>query len=42
MVEGVQPFHPKPPEEAAKMLCLEGKRPLFKSKTRSYPPDLKE
>lgn len=42
MIEGVQPFHPKPPEEAIKMICLEGKRPPFKSKSRSYPPDLKE
>ncbi|KAI5384714.1 Integrin-linked protein kinase 1 [Lathyrus oleraceus] len=42
MIEGVPPFHPKPPEEALKLMCLEGKRPQFKIKTKSYPPDLKE
>ncbi|KAF5466134.1 hypothetical protein F2P56_016087 [Juglans regia] len=42
MIEGVQPFHPKSPEEAAQMMCLEGKRPPFKIKAKSYPPDLKE
>ncbi|KAF7805298.1 integrin-linked protein kinase 1-like [Senna tora] len=42
MIEGIQPFHPKPPEEALKVMCIEGKRPLFKIKTKSYPPDLKE
>ncbi|XP_057957046.1 integrin-linked protein kinase 1-like [Malania oleifera] len=42
MIEGVQPFHPKPLEEAAKMMCLEGQRPPFKTKSKSYPPDLKE
>ncbi|KAJ4968121.1 hypothetical protein NE237_014822 [Protea cynaroides] len=41
MIEGVQPFHPIPPEEAAKMICLEGKRPPLKAKSRSYPQDLK-
>ncbi|XP_019160271.1 PREDICTED: serine/threonine-protein kinase STY17-like isoform X1 [Ipomoea nil] len=41
MVEGYPPFHPKPPEEVAKLLCLEGKRPTFKTKSK-YPPDLKE
>ncbi|KAJ7947430.1 Ankyrin-kinase [Quillaja saponaria] len=42
MIEGIQPFHPKPPEEALKLMCLEGKRPTLKMKTKSYPPDLKE
>lgn len=42
MIEGIQPFHPKSPEEAVKMMCLEGNRPPFKSKSKSYPPDLKE
>ncbi|KAL2343176.1 hypothetical protein Fmac_004461 [Flemingia macrophylla] len=42
MLEGVQPLHPKPPEEAVKLMCLEGKRPTFKIKTKHYPPDLKE
>ncbi|KAJ1405408.1 Serine-threonine/tyrosine-protein kinase, catalytic domain [Sesbania bispinosa] len=42
MIEGMQPLHPKPAEEAVKLLCLEGKRPLFKIKTKNYPPDLKE
>uniref|UniRef100_A0A7N0U7K2 non-specific serine/threonine protein kinase n=1 Tax=Kalanchoe fedtschenkoi TaxID=63787 RepID=A0A7N0U7K2_KALFE len=42
MIEGVQPFNPKSPEEASRIMCLEGKRPPFKSKSRSYPPDLKE
>lgn len=42
MMEGVQPFHPKPPEDAVKSLCLEGSRPTFKLKSKYYPPDLKE
>ncbi|KAG6727264.1 hypothetical protein I3843_02G108000 [Carya illinoinensis] len=42
MFEGIQAFHPKSPEEAAKIMCLDGKRPPFKIKARSYPPDLKE
>ncbi|XP_021291565.1 dual specificity protein kinase shkC-like [Herrania umbratica] len=42
MIEGVVPFHPKPAEEAVKLMCLEGKRPPFKTKSRSYPPDLRE
>ncbi|KAL9380278.1 hypothetical protein Peur_025935 [Populus x canadensis] len=32
MLEGVQPFHPKTPEEAVKLMCLEKKRPPFKIK----------
>lgn len=42
MIEGVQPFHPMSPEEAAQIMCLEGKRPPFKIKAKSYPPDVKE
>ncbi|KAK4789789.1 hypothetical protein SAY86_017093 [Trapa natans] len=42
MFEGVQPFHPKSPEEAARMICLEGKRPPLKVKSKGCPPDLKE
>ncbi|KAI4324385.1 hypothetical protein L6164_023929 [Bauhinia variegata] len=42
MMEGIQPFHPKSPDEALKLMCLEGKRPSFKTKSKSYPPDLKE
>ncbi|KAF7132992.1 hypothetical protein RHSIM_Rhsim09G0005200 [Rhododendron simsii] len=42
MVEGVQPFHPRSTEDAAKLMCLEGKRPSFKTKSKHYPPDLKE
>ncbi|KAM0946499.1 putative protein kinase TKL-Pl-5 family [Dioscorea sansibarensis] len=42
MIEGGPAFHPKPPEEAAKMICLEGMRPTLKSKSKSYPPELKE
>ncbi|KAL5207390.1 hypothetical protein ABZP36_031825 [Zizania latifolia] len=42
MIEGTPAFHPKPPEEAAKMICLEGLRPPFKNKPKYYPDDLKE
>jgi len=35
MLEGVQPFHPKNPEEAVKLMCLEKKRLPFKIKVRS-------
>lgn len=41
MLEGVPPFHPKPAEEVAKMMCLEGKRPTFKTK-RNYPSEIRE
>ncbi|KAL2920765.1 Integrin-linked protein kinase 1 [Bienertia sinuspersici] len=41
MIEGVHPFHPKPAEEAIKLMCLEGKRPPFK-KLKNYPSELKE
>ncbi|KAK8684788.1 hypothetical protein V6N13_040804 [Hibiscus sabdariffa] len=42
MIEGATPFHSMPAEEAVKLMCLEGKRPTFKTRLRSYPPDLKE
>ncbi|GMY32909.1 integrin-linked protein kinase 1-like isoform X1 [Fagus crenata] len=42
MIEGIQPLNPKSPDEAAKIMCLEGNRPQFKIKAKSYPPDLKE
>ncbi|GMH18270.1 hypothetical protein Nepgr_020111 [Nepenthes gracilis] len=41
MIEGVQPFHPKTPEDASNIICLEGRRPPFK-KIKGYPQDLKE
>lgn len=41
-MEGAQPFHPKPPEEAVKLMCEDLKRPPFKIKSKYYPPDLKE
>ncbi|KAF9611228.1 hypothetical protein IFM89_027778 [Coptis chinensis] len=41
-IEGAQPFHPKTPEEVAKMICIEGMRPPFKLiKSKGYPTDLK-
>ncbi|KAE8696289.1 Integrin-linked protein kinase family isoform 2 [Hibiscus syriacus] len=42
MIEGVVPFHPKPAEEILRLMCLDNRRPSFKSKSKSYPPDLKE
>ncbi|XP_044968931.1 integrin-linked protein kinase 1-like [Hordeum vulgare subsp. vulgare] len=42
MIEGSPAFHPKPQEEAAKMICSEGLRPLFKNKSKSYPEGVKE
>ncbi|KAE8702918.1 Detected protein of confused Function [Hibiscus syriacus] len=41
MTEGV-PFHPKPTEEAVKLMCFEQKRPPLKTKLKSYPPELRE
>ncbi|CAO2838289.1 unnamed protein product [Amaranthus hypochondriacus] len=41
MIEGVYPFHPKPAEEAIKIMCVERKRPTFK-KLKNYPSELKE
>lgn len=42
MLDGLPPFHPKAPEEAVKMLCLEGLRPVLKFKSKSYPSDIRE
>ncbi|KAG8661579.1 integrin-linked protein kinase 1 [Manihot esculenta] len=42
MIEGVLPYHSKSPEEAVKLMCLEKQRPPLKTKSRSYPPDLKQ
>ncbi|GMI96043.1 INTEGRIN-LINKED KINASE1 [Hibiscus trionum] len=42
MIEGSTPFHSMPAAEAVKLMCLEGKRPSFKTRLRSYPPDLRE
>ncbi|KAI7748040.1 hypothetical protein M8C21_028544, partial [Ambrosia artemisiifolia] len=42
MMEGVQPFHPKAPEEVARLMCVVNKRPPFKIKCKYYPPELKE
>ncbi|CAK9152161.1 unnamed protein product, partial [Ilex paraguariensis] len=41
MMEGIQPLHPKSPEDAAKLMCSEGKRPTFKAKSKNCPPELK-
>ncbi|THU68820.1 hypothetical protein C4D60_Mb08t07880 [Musa balbisiana] len=42
MIEGAPAFHPKGPEEAARMICLDGLRPLLKNKSKGYPLDVKE
>ncbi|XP_015870960.2 integrin-linked protein kinase 1 isoform X1 [Ziziphus jujuba] len=42
MIEGALLSQPKPPEETLRMLCIDGQRPPFKSKSKSYPPDVKE
>lgn len=42
MIEGVPAFHTKAPEEAAKLICLEGLRPPLKKQSKSSIPDLKE
>ncbi|CAN8254180.1 unnamed protein product [Cochlearia groenlandica] len=42
MTEGVSIFHPKSPEEVAETICIEAKRPTIKTKSKSYPPELKE
>ncbi|XP_076895568.1 integrin-linked protein kinase 1-like [Bidens hawaiensis] len=42
MMEGAQPFHPKAPEEAVRLMCVDVQRPSFKIKSKYYPPDLKE
>ncbi|MCD7464106.1 Integrin-linked protein kinase 1 [Datura stramonium] len=41
MMEGTPPFSTKSPQEAARLMCLEGQRPAFKSKSK-YPPELRE
>nr|GEV85747.1 dual specificity protein kinase shkC-like [Tanacetum cinerariifolium] len=42
MMEGVQPLYPKPPKEAVKLMCVDVQRPTFKTKSKYYPPELKE
>ncbi|XP_009389161.2 integrin-linked protein kinase 1 isoform X1 [Musa acuminata AAA Group] len=42
MIEGVPAFHPKAPGDVAQMICLEGIRPILKTKSKAYPPDLNE
>ncbi|KAJ3675367.1 hypothetical protein LUZ60_004409 [Juncus effusus] len=42
MIEGSPAFHPKPPNEVFKMICLEGLRPSFKNKPKHYLADSKE
>ncbi|KAI3500044.1 hypothetical protein L1887_35859 [Cichorium endivia] len=41
MMEGVQPFHPDSPEEVLNLMCVDVKRPPFKTKSKYYPPNLK-
>lgn len=41
MLEGTPPFNTKSPQESARLMCLEGQRPAFKSKSK-YPPELRE
>ncbi|EPS72596.1 hypothetical protein M569_02160 [Genlisea aurea] len=42
MMEGSPPFCSKSPEESARIICLEEKRPTIKSKSKSFPQELKE
>ncbi|KAJ1696494.1 hypothetical protein LUZ63_005006 [Rhynchospora breviuscula] len=42
MIEGAQAFYPKGAHEVVKMICLEGQRPPFKNKMKSYLSDSKE
>ncbi|GFP87136.1 serine/threonine-protein kinase ctr1 [Phtheirospermum japonicum] len=42
MMEGSPPFSSKSPDEAAKIICIEEKRPSFKSKSKSFPSELKD
>ncbi|KAG8499979.1 hypothetical protein CXB51_006589 [Gossypium anomalum] len=42
MIEGGVPFHPKPTEEAVKLMCFEQKRPPLKIKSKSCPSELRE
>ncbi|CAN4075375.1 unnamed protein product [Withania somnifera] len=41
MIEGRPPFNTRSPQEAARLMCLEGQRPVFKSKSK-YPSELRE
>ncbi|WOL03641.1 dual specificity protein kinase shkC-like [Canna indica] len=41
MIEGAPAYHLKNPDEAVKMICLEGLRPPMK-KFKSYPQDVRE
>ncbi|PIN10741.1 Tyrosine kinase [Handroanthus impetiginosus] len=42
MMEGAPPFSSKSPDEAATLICVERKRPIIKSKSKSFPSELKE
>ncbi|KAJ4756497.1 Integrin-linked kinase family protein [Rhynchospora pubera] len=42
MIEGAPAFYPKGAHEVVKMICLEGQRPPFKNKMKSYLSDSKE
>ncbi|THU46193.1 hypothetical protein C4D60_Mb09t02360 [Musa balbisiana] len=44
MIEGIPAFrtHTKAPEDVAKMICLEGSRPILKTRSKNYPADLNE
>lgn len=42
MIVGTPAFHPKSPEEVVRMICIDGMRPPLKSKSKRYPPEIKE
>ncbi|XP_039071029.1 integrin-linked protein kinase 1-like isoform X2 [Hibiscus syriacus] len=42
MTEGGVPFRSKPAEEAVELMCIEQQRPPLKTKSKSYPPELRE
>ncbi|KAL5720418.1 hypothetical protein ACHQM5_013087 [Ranunculus cassubicifolius] len=43
LIEGAPPSHPKPPEEVAKLICIDKMRLAFKvTKSKGYPTDLRE
>ncbi|CAL9165374.1 unnamed protein product [Musa hybrid cultivar] len=44
MIEGIPAFrtHIKAPGDVAKMICLEGSRPILKTGSKNYPADLNE
>ncbi|KZV52596.1 hypothetical protein F511_24793 [Dorcoceras hygrometricum] len=42
MMEGTPLLVSKSPEEAAKLICLDEMRPTFKTKSKSFPPELRE